>query len=370
MASDFAAPGTHARLSPGMILARQDRITVWALPGVYLIVLGMGFIFTFYDIFDINVSFIQTCMQIVPGCTPENSSNYLGLPTLLNLVGYVFGALSLTAVADRFGRRTTMLVTLGITGFGALLSGFSNDIVFFNISRLITGIGIGADLAVVNTYIGEMAPTRGRARFTSLIFINSSLGAFLGIWLGLLLTTKAAPLPLGLPFALAGPSFSNGWRWMYFIATILCALGIALRTILPESSRWLVSTDQLEKADAIVSRMEEQAARKQELAPVTTEVRVHHEEQMGYGELFGNPLYVRRLLLLLAIWLLGYVTVYTISAGFTSIMASLGYPPPEGGLIAAIGTFGFIGCGIFAVFFGVSGRRHRSGFPAVSDLRR
>ena len=80
MASDFAAPGTRARLSPGMILARQDRITVWPLPGVYLLVLGMGFIFTFYDIFDINVSFIQTCTQIAAGCTPVNASNYIGLP--------------------------------------------------------------------------------------------------------------------------------------------------------------------------------------------------------------------------------------------------------------------------------------------------
>ncbi len=54
-----------------------------------------------------------------------------------------------------------------------------------------------------------------------LIFIMSSLGAFLGIWLGLLLTTPAAPFPGGLPFALAtvnitahGPQFAGtGWRW-------------------------------------------------------------------------------------------------------------------------------------------------------------
>jgi MFS transporter, putative metabolite:H+ symporter len=46
------------------------------------------------------------------------------------------------------------------------------------------------------------------------------------------------------------------------------------------------------------------------------------------------------------------LTVYTISAGFTSILSSLGYPPPEAGLIAAIGTFGFIACAIFASIFG------------------
>jgi hypothetical protein len=33
------------------------------------------------------------------------------------------------------------------------------------------------------------------------------LGAVLGIWLGLWLTTPAMPLPMGLPFAVAGPGF-------------------------------------------------------------------------------------------------------------------------------------------------------------------
>jgi len=312
----------------------------------------MGFLFTFYDIFDINVSFIQTCIQIVPKCNPEVASQSIGIPTLLNLVGYVIGALALTSIADRFGRRKTMLLTLAITALGALYSGLAGDIINFNISRYLTGIGIGADLAVVNTYIGEMAPSGGRARYTSLIFINSALGAFLGIWLGLLLTTTPAPFPLGLSFALAGPSFTIGWRLMYFIATALCILGILLRTILPESSRWLVSTDQTEKADAIVREMEERASRRQTLSEVTREVPVHQEKQMGYAEIFTNPIYVRRMLLLLVMWFLAYITVYAIAAGFTSVLASLGYPPPEAGLIAAIGVFGFIVCAIFAYYFG------------------
>src|SRR5260370_41136450 len=119
-ASDFGAASSGAALRPGMILARQDRITVWALPTAFLIVLGVGFIFTFYDIFAINVSFIQTCIQIVPKCTPELASRSIGVPTLLSLVGYVVGALSLTAVADRFGRRKTMLLTLAVTAMASL----------------------------------------------------------------------------------------------------------------------------------------------------------------------------------------------------------------------------------------------------------
>ena len=67
-----------------------------------------------------------------------------------------------------------------------------------------TGIGVGADLAIVNTYVGEVAPRRNRSRWISVIFIMSSLGALLGIWLGLFLTTSPAPWPHGLSFAQAG----------------------------------------------------------------------------------------------------------------------------------------------------------------------
>ena len=344
--------GTRLPVTPGYIIAREDRFTVWPLPFGYLLVLGMGFLFTFYDVFDINVSFIQTCVEIVRGCTPVSASQSIGLPTLLNLVGYVIGAVTLTSIADRFGRRNTMLLTLAVTAIGAIYSAVSMDYLNFNLSRLLTGVGVGADLAVVNAYIGEVAPTSGRARYTSFAFINSSLGAFLGIWLGLLLTTTAEPFPLGLPFALASPSFTFGWRLMYIIAVALCILGILLRMLLPESPRWLVSVGQVAKADAIVRRMEEHVARKHTLAPVTQEAKFRQEKQMGYAEIFRNPVYLKRMLLLLVVWFLAYITVFSIAAGFTSILASLGYPPPEAGLIAAIGVFGFIACAVFAYFYG------------------
>ena len=51
-------PDNH---SPGMLIARLDRIPIWSLPGLFIGIIGVGFLFTFYDIFDINVSFIQTC---------------------------------------------------------------------------------------------------------------------------------------------------------------------------------------------------------------------------------------------------------------------------------------------------------------------
>ena len=223
------------------VIARQDRIPIWALSYLFIGIIGIGFLFTFFDIFDINVSFIQTCTQIVSGCNPGTAVNYLGLPLELNLAGYVVGALILAPLSDRFGRRNVLLYTLLLTGIGSLYNAFAGDYTNFIIARTITGIGIGADLALVNTYINEVAPSAGRARYTSLIFIMSSLGAFFGIWLGVILTTPPAPFPFGLSFALAPGFQGSGWRFMYGIGALLALIGVLLRFQLPESPRWLVS---------------------------------------------------------------------------------------------------------------------------------
>jgi len=51
-------------------------------------------------------------------------------------------------------------------------------------------------------------------------------------------------------------------------------------------------------------------------------------------------------------WFVAYITVYSFGAGFTTILASLNYPPPEAGLIAAVGTFGFVLCAVVAFAYG------------------
>lgn len=344
------------------VIARQDRIPIWSLSYMFIGIIGIGFLFTFFDIFDVTVSFIQTCTQIVSSCTPPTSANFLGLPVELNLAGYVVGALILAPVADRFGRRNLLLFTLILTGLGSLYNAFVPDYTNFVIARTVTGLGIGADLALVNAYINEVAPGNGRARYTSLIFILSAAGAFLGIWLGLILTTPPAPFPVGLSFAIAGPAFQgNGWRIMYGIGALLALVGILLRYQLPESPRWLISQGRVDEADKIVADMEARALRRVATLPEpATEIAVQSgATKIPYAEIFGNPLYLGRTVFLIIVWFLGYATVYAIAQGLTSLLDGLNYPPPESGVIAAFGTFGFIITAFFAYFFGERLERKR-----------
>ena len=378
----LSASVSRVASSGAAVIARQDRIPIWALSYLFIGIIGVGFLFTFFDIFDINVSFIQTCTQIVPHCLPGPppghkaappglvlASEKLGLPVLLNLVGYVIGALFLSPLADRFGRRDMLLVTLVITGLGSLYTAFVGDYTTFIIARTVTGIGVGADLALVATYVNEVAPHNGRAKYTSLIFIMSSLGALFGIWVGLWLTTPPEDFPNGLPFAQATvqmvgglPQFAgNGWRIMYGIGAFLALIGIVLRIRLPESPRWLIARGRIEEADQIVREMEQRALRHlPSLPPVASEIAVPlGQKNATYWEVLGNPVYLRRTIVLFCMWFIAFITVYGIAVGVTTVLASLGYPAPEAGMIAAIGVLGFVGVAVFDYLFGeVLERKH------------
>jgi MFS transporter, putative metabolite:H+ symporter len=356
------------------VIARQDNIAVWSLPYFYVVVIGVGFLFTFFDINDINVSFLQTCTQIVPHCLagprpgatslPPGAvlaSAKLGLPVLWNLIGWVIGVVILCPLADRFGRRDLLLVTLVITGLGSLLTALANDYTTFIIARTITGIGVGADVAIVNTYINEVAPRQTRAKYTSLIFIMSGLGAVVSLWLGVALTTPPAPFPLGLPFAQVhvshgGVFLGNGWRILYLVGALLAVIGIVTRVQLPESPRWLVSRGRVAEADQLVQRMEALARRKS--VPATLDIVSDAPLPVqsgtssdGFRALFGSTQYLGRVALLFFIWFFAFVTLYSIAAGLTTVLAALRYAPSEAGIISAVGSLGFVACGVFAYVF-------------------
>jgi MFS transporter, putative metabolite:H+ symporter len=334
------------------VLARLDRLDVWSMPLLFVGIIGIGFLFTFYDVFDINVSFIQSCVALKPGCSPANALNTIRVPIALNLAGYVAGTLLLSPLSDKIGRRNMLLVTMLLTGVGSLWNALAPDYTNFVLARVVTGIAVGADLSIVNTYVGEVAPRRNRAKWTSVIFINSALGALLGIWLGLFLTTPATPWPHGLPFAQAGPGFENGWRWMYAIGALLALVAVVLRVELPESPRWLIGQGRVDEADRVVGEMEKRASRRQKLPPVPDDVAVEMPAPGGYvsfRHVLGNATYLKRVLVLVSVWFFAYVTVFAISAGGTSLLTALHYPPPEAGVIQAVGAFGFLACALFAV---------------------
>lgn len=334
------------------LIHRIDRFPRWGLSSLSVLTIGLGMLFVQYDIFNINVSFVQTCAQIIGGCTPATADQFIGLPIFLSLLGYGIGALVLGPLSDRFGRHRLLIIAMVITGLGSLYSTFSLDETHFALSRMITGIGVGADLAIINVYVNEISPRRMRGRYTSVLFFMAALGSALGIWLGLFLTTPMTPWPQGLPIAIASDSFTTGWRWVYGVGAILAAFSLILRIALPESPRWLIDRGDHAEAERVIGQMESRATRRSPLLPEDALAIAPAEPTSStlsaIRELLTSRLYLRRLAVIGSAWLLGYITIYSFAGAFTSVLVRQGFTPAEAGIVSAVGLTGFIAAAIVA----------------------
>ena len=358
------------RVSPGsaqgsataaQLIGRLDRLPRRAVRYAVTGIIGLGLFVVFFCNFDINVSFIQTCGDIKPGCTPENAASSETLPVCLYLVGYMLGCLGLAPLSDRLGRKRLVLGVLAFAVVGSALTAVSGGYGLFVVARAITGVAMGGLLAVGNTYIGELAPPSARARYTAITFVLCTLGAMFGIGLGLILTTESASFPNGLPFALAGPDFASGWRWMYAFAAIVGIAAMIGATRLPESPRWLLEHERIDEAEQVVVQLEERARRGGELpepAAAPEPLPEHEATSEAYRELFSDQRYRRRTLVLVLMWFFGYATVFSYSTSSTSILTGLHFSPPVAGMISAVGGIGFFVQGLFSARWSESIDRH------------
>jgi MFS transporter, putative metabolite:H+ symporter len=356
------AGGAGSRATSAELLGRLDRLPRSAVSFAVTGIVGLGLFVVFYCNFNINVSFIQTCTQIREGCNPGNAASSERLPVVLYLVGYLLGGLGVAPLSDRFGRRRLIFAVITFAVVGSLITAVAGGYDVFVIGRAITGVAMGGMLAVGNTYIGEIAPPSARARYTAITFVLCTLGAMIGIGLGLLFTTESASFPDGLPIALAGADFTSGWRWMYWVAVVVGLVALLLTLRLPESPRWLLEHGRSAEAEEVVAGLERRALRRGPLPePAATPPAAEPEklsEKEAYRELFASSRYRRRTAVLVLMWFFGYATVFSFSTSSTSILTGLDFTPPVAGMITAVGGIGFFAQGLFSARWSEALPRH------------
>jgi MFS family permease len=316
---------TEARASSRVaeILARQDRIGTWALPWFYLAIIGTGYFFTFYDIADIGFALPQIQTQF--GLT-GNESTFLALA--IGLIGYAVGSILIGGLADRVGRFRMLIATIALTAVGSFGDAASQSLVMLVVFRFITGMGVGADLNLVSTYIGELSPARLRGRISVLTFLVGIIGQ--------------AVTPL-IALALI-PSLHNGWRWLFIIGGIIAVIALIARFELPESPRWLTLHGRLDEADRLVSEMEARARERGETLAEPEPAEVDTRAGFPLLELLRPP-YVWRVLLFLAMWFFWYIGNYGFLGDAPALLKDQGLS--TGTTYLAIGAVGYpVGAGI------------------------
>jgi len=292
----------------GSIAARLNRLPPIPTHRYATVVAGIG---TFFDLFDI---FLAGVLGTV--LTQEFALDRLTLPAALSsaFVGMFVGATVMGRFADRLGRRTAFMVNLGLYSGFTLAGAFSTNATTLIISRFLAGLGIGAELTLVDTYLSELLPARLRGRYTAWAY---TLG-FIGIPAAGLLGRILVPLaPLGI----------EGWRWLFVIGSLGAVIVWLLRTRLPESPRWLVSVGRVLEAEAIVARMEREAnvggpisEPKPEPEPPGSVAAV----QPRWSVMFSGP-YRRRVLMLGVFHIFQAIGYYGFGTLVPLVLASKGY---------------------------------------------
>ena len=155
------------------------------------------------------------------------------------LLGLMCGAGVLGPVADRWGRKWTIVLSTLVFGLFSFLTAYAasfNELLLFG---FLTGIGLGGALPNVVALTAEYSPKRLQAIFVSMLFTGMSLGAMLG---GLV---ASALLPVW------------GWQSVFYVGGLLpLVMTIILVAKLPESARYLiVHGASSERVSAIMARV-------------------------------------------------------------------------------------------------------------------
>jgi len=330
----------NAQTRRARVSARLDRLPVWGLSPLVYVVLGLCYLLCFYDISVIGVT--------LPSITASLHLTGSGeqLPIIWNLVGYMVGAFGLGNVADRLGRRRTLAIVVVVLTVAAVLTAFSQNAVELAIFRFIAGIGIGAQITLSATLIGEFAPAPKRGRYIALNIVWASVGNM---------------LPAVVGVGLLGGTGDTGWRVMLgLVGLVIFTLFLFRDRMLPESPRWLAAHGDLEKAERLVDEMEQRVQRKTGTELPGVPDLPADEEVAGFptAALLRRP-YLPRTLVVLGFWFALYFAIYAFLGYQTTLIGKLSSSLPSAVLITAVGfAGGVLGAAVQPLFIDRIERKH------------
>ena len=247
-------------------------------------------------------------------------------PVSAGLFGMSFGSAWAGMLADRIGRRWTVIGNVLLFGLATCLISLANSPSAVGWFRFFAGFGIGGALPVSTTLVAEFTPSRIRPLAVTCTIVCVPLGGmFAGVF-------AACILP------------NYGWRTLFFVGgaipLILCLL---LILALPESPRFLVRRpERWGELSALLKKIQSPDAPGSQFCD-RTESHVHGR----FFDLFGGN-YLRDSVALWCAFLLCLFTVYTTFNWLPSLLVSSGLKPPNASLALTVynagGVLGAVLC--------------------------
>ncbi|HEY5959297.1 MAG TPA: sugar porter family MFS transporter [Polyangiaceae bacterium] len=165
------------------------------------------------------------------------------------LLGCAAGAFMAGWLADKFGRRSILLISALCFSASALGAGLAQDSVQFVIVRVIGGLAVGAASVLSPAYISEVTPAQYRGRLSSIQQIAIIGGLFASSLSNYVLARVAGSSTqiLALGF--------EAWRWMFWVMIIPSVTFFFSLLLIPESPRFLVASNKKAQAQTVLTRL-------------------------------------------------------------------------------------------------------------------
>jgi MFS transporter, AAHS family, 4-hydroxybenzoate transporter len=228
-------PGEHA-MSAAQSFNVTSVIDQSRLSGQQAIVLGISLVTAMFDGYD-----TQGIAYVAPVMAHDLHFGHAALGPIFSagLFGLTLGAIVFGMLADKIGRKQTIIWPIVIFGVFSLLTPMGHTVKSLVILRALAGFGLGGTLPNVTAYVLEFSPHRMRS-----LLVNST-GAFFAF--GSIVGGTLADWLI--------PTF--GWQSTFYVGGVVPLLFIIIVAVwLPESVRFLLLSGQsMERVVTIMRRI-------------------------------------------------------------------------------------------------------------------
>jgi len=209
------------------------------------------------------------------------------------LVGCLAGAIVSGVLSDRLGRKRLLIFAGLMFTVSAIGTGIAWDFAWYNIFRIIGGVGIGLASNLSPMYIAEVSPAKFRGRFVSinqLTVVIGVLAAQVVNWLISLYDTGLADNATA-EMIVASWNGQYGWRWMFAAEALPAGMFFLLMFFVPESPRWLIKNGQSGLAERIFGKIGGADYAKAEIAEIGNTISRSEVGAVNFKDLLERKIF-------------------------------------------------------------------------------
>jgi MFS family permease len=181
-----------------------------------LLLASAGWVFDVYEGQIFNITRGSLLAELLPPEGAAEAARFYGDVFLgVFLVGGALGGILFGALADRWGRRPVLVLTILTYSIFSGLTALAQDLWHVAALRFLVAVGVGGEWSVAAAMVAEAFPGRGRAQAGSIFHASSILGTWMA--------------------GLAGWAVGAQWRYGYLLGILPTLLVVALRVALVET---------------------------------------------------------------------------------------------------------------------------------------